>query len=318
MARSLWLVSLFWVVATAMPENVPLGGAPGAMQRAGFGARSQGLGNASVALADPGVGSQANPALLAMTGTRTLRAGGSLLSFDRREAFLVYKQRMRANTAIGGSWLYREIPEFDLVDDNEEIIGTSSESYHAAQIGLAYRPRRTWAVGAAIGYFKQRVHEFNSSAVGIIDLGLCFLPSRKLTAGFALKNLPLLSGNVPWQVSTGTDWNAVADFQLPFHTKTGLCYEGKVKTYAYRIVLEEDVFFWQDQTPRWLWAHSEHAGVEAWITPRFAVRTGYDRGRFPLGFGINDIWKGVNLDYCITLERNAMGLNHSLEWECRF
>jgi len=301
-----------------MPENAPLGGVPGAMQRAGFGARNQGMGNASVALVDPGSGPQANPALLAMTNSRVLRVGGSWLALDRREAFIVYKQRIRAKTSIGGSWLYRDIPEFDLIDDNEEVVGTSSESFHAAQIGLAYRPRRAWAVGAAIGYFRQSVYKFNSSAVGLIDLGICFLPTRTLTAGFAIKNLPILTGSIPWQISDGTDWNAMTDFLLPYHTKTGLCYEGKLKNHAYRIAVEEDVFFWQNETPRWLWAHSEQAGLEAWVTPRFAVRAGYDRGRFPLGFGINDIWKGVNFDYCIAFERNAMGLNHTLEWECRF
>jgi len=312
------LVSLFWAAAQAFPPNVPLGGLPGGMLRTGYGAEGQGMGNATVALSDAVAGMQANPALLALSPQRVLHLGGSLLSLDRREGFAMFMQPIRPKAAIGFAWLYRGDPEFEIIDADETVAGTSSESFNAARVGLAYRPRRTLSLGATLGFFYHRVHEFNSSSVGLLDLGAYWQATRALSAGLAVKNLPILSGKIPWQVPTGTDWNAVADFSLPYHAKLGACYKGLFRNHDYRVALEENLFFWQSASDRWLWTHSQHAGVEAWVTPRFAVRTGYDRGRFPLGFGISDILKGLDFDYSFAFERNGMGLNHTVEWQWDF
>jgi hypothetical protein len=175
-------------------------------------------------------------------------------------------------------------------------------------------------VGGAISIFQNKLYEYNSQGVGLMDLSVFNPWSDHLSFGANVKNINWISGKIPWQVKTDTDLNAVNEFSLPYETKAGACYKNVFKGTPFLVTVEEDLFSWKDEeSGEWYWDHQEHAGVEAGLSPRFFVRTGYDNGRFPLGISVKNLITGKNsLHYVFSFERNGMGFNHNMEWVWQF
>ena len=322
MGRLLLLVSLLYSISFSIERTEEMGGAPAAIMRSGFGARAQGLGNAFVAVFGPGINPYWNTGAITFQKNSGLESGGSLLSLGRREGYVSYHRSIKPRGAFGLSWLYRGDPDIELIDAKENTVGTTSDAFNILHIGIGYRLLRKVGVGLSINMFNHKLYKYKSSGTGIIDISIASVLNNNWSFGANIKNLTFISGAIPWQVETGTELNYVPKFSFPYELKLGTSYKNKWWNKPFLISIEENFFVWKEEkdssdpdnyVQSRYWSHTEHAGFEWWLYPIFALRSGYDNGRFPIGIAVKNIIANGEIDYSFCIERNGMGFNHNIE-----
>jgi len=307
-------------------EQTKIGGEFGnAMLLSGFGARSQGLGNATAAIFDHTANPFKNTSGMSFHNGYRIVTGGSILSLGRREGYISYAHQIKPRGTFGIAWFYRGDPSIRLIDnESEKFVGTGSESVNNFNIGLAYRVFKRTAIGATISFYFHNIFyepekKVNIFSVGNLNFSLAKIMNKHWTIATTIKNLKFIGETDSWRLPTGFDLEAVQKVRIPYVLNLGSSYRRIFQNREFLVSVEENLFLWEDQDGGLrFWQHTDHVGAEVWLYPRFSIRTGYDDGRFPIGIGIRNIIKGSELNYAFSFERNSMGYNNNMEWIWQF
>ncbi len=320
MAKLLLCISILYSIALPISTAQEAGGIPTAIMQSGAGARSQGLGNATVAVFDATPYAYCNPGAMSLIKEKGFNAGGSLLSIDRKEGYLSYKHNIKHRGAFGVSWISRGDLDIDIINSDEKIIGSTSNLFNMIHISASYPVKRTVGIGVSMSILNHKLYKYSSSRKGVLNIGVAYAFNSNVSLGINFRNLAFYNGGIPWQVETGTGFNAVRNFSLPYKGEFGASYKDTLNNKPILISLEEDFFVWYEEVELDIlnskrlkyWYHTDHIGLEIWAYPVLALRAGYDNGRIPIGFGVK---KGNNLiNYSFCFERNGMGYNHNFEF----
>jgi len=256
----------------------------GAFLTFGAGARAAGMGGAFVALAEDATASYWNPAGLAFLDKRIeIMAQHTLLTLDRSYNFLSLARAVNKKTALALSWIRFGVEDIPKYDENNNYLGTFSDSENA--LTLSYSRRLTYkiGVGANLKYIFHNLESHSASGWGI-DLGIRWKASPKFSYGLMAENI----GEIP------LEWDTGHKDVIPFNFRTGLAYQ-----------FNHQLIFALDYDKR----TNLHLGIELPIKELFTLRLGSDNGSLTIGAGFKQR-KGMSLTLDYAYERDELGDIH--------
>lgn len=141
-----------------------------------------------------------NPALLAMLRQKKLTLGLGYRPMGRTDGYLAFELPVPPRVGVGLSLLYRGIPLIKgLVDEQEYPLDDCAYETFSLKVGFAYLIKRNFTAGFNISILYQslptgfeddgNIIYSSVTEIGGIDLGVQFVPNKKLSYGLVLKNI---------------------------------------------------------------------------------------------------------------------------------
>ncbi len=323
-----------------------LGWYGGAFLREPVGAAAFSIGGAQTASADY-LCSWWNPAALSRLKQKKLTLGVGYRPLGRSEGYLSFEFPVPPRVGMGLSVLYRGILALDdLVDDQEYPLETSAYATYSFKIGLSYLIRRTLHAGINVSILHQSlptdfddngtVTYSSATEIGGIDIGINYIPTKKLAYGLVLKNL-LASYNWELRDRDGA-FNSIMDDVLPatvtlgqeFTTTllgkpfiwtcdcVGYIFNGMLRALDHKQLVINNGFEWQ----RWKLFYIR-SGLRDITLNRdiFANRSTY-KDHFTLAFSIGFLLdlshalkgKDLKLNYGVSNDKVGAGLDQQLDF----
>ncbi len=350
--RTTLLVYLICAVIFIRPVSANgLGGYGGAFLREPVGAAAFSIGGAQTASADY-LCSWWNPATLSRLKQKKLTLGVGYRPLGRSEGYLSFEFPVPPRVGMGLSVLYRGILAIDdLVDDQEYPLETSAYSTYSFKIGLSYLIRRNLHAGVNISILHQSlpydyadkgsdntvdVKYATATEIGGIDIGVSFLPTKKLAYGLVLKNL-LASYN--WEFYDGaTGLNIVTNDILPatvtlgqeFKTMllgkpfiwtcdcVGYIFNGKLRALDHKQLVINNGFEWQ----RWKLFYIRSGLRDITLNRDLFVNRDTYKDHFTLAFSLGFLLdlshalkgKDLKLNYGISNDKVGAGFDQQLDF----
>lgn len=188
-----------FLFSTQSASALGLGRYGGAYLRSPVGATAFSTGGAQTASAEY-LCSWWNPALLATLKQRKLTLGLGYRPMGRTDGYLAFEFPVPPRVGVGLSVLYRGIPFIKgLVDEQEYPLDDCAYETFSLKIGCSYLIRRKLSAGFNISILYQslptsfeddgNVIYSSVTEIGGIDLGIRFVPTKKLSYGLVLKNI---------------------------------------------------------------------------------------------------------------------------------
>jgi hypothetical protein len=254
----------------------------------GVGAKSLGMGNAWVAIADDASASYWNPAGLAQLKKKQVNSMFAKLDMDRRFDFGSIALPL-GHTTIGGFIMRYGLEDILATELNtDQIIGVKpdgtpiydinilspySDNITSLGISLAAGLWDNLAVGGTIKYLRDSVYQQTAQGFGA-DLGFLYHPLKELKIGLSLRNFP---AKMNWdsRLSTSTSLPVSADLGMAYYPSNSLKFAVSMKK-------TEDVDF------------KFSLGTEYAFKDKMFFRAGYTNSHFTLGLGVK-----VRTDYTV-------------------
>lgn len=256
----------------------------------GVGAKSLGMGNAWVAIADDASASYWNPAGLAQLKKKQVNSMFTKLDMDRRFDFGSIALPL-GHTTIGGFVMRYGLEDILATELNtDQIIGVKpdgtpiydinildpySDNITSLGISLATGLGTNLAIGGTIKYLRDSVYQQKAQGFGA-DIGFLYHPVKSLKFGLSLRNFP---AKMNWdsRLSTSTDLPVSADLGMAY-------YHSKFLKFAISMKKTEDVDF------------KFSCGTEYSFKDKVFFRTGYTDSHFTLGLGVT-VMNDYTVDY---------------------
>ena len=166
-----------------------------------------------------------NPAAIVNVRQKKLTFGTGYRPMGRAEGYLGFDFLVPPRVGVELSVLYRGMPKIEgLVDDQEYPLDDCAYETFSFKIGLSYLLRKNLTAGFNISIFYQSLPtDFDSrngnityssvTEIGGIDIGVCYLPTKRLTLGFVIKNI---LADFNWEIKDkDNEMSAVYDDKLP-------------------------------------------------------------------------------------------------------
>lgn len=255
--------------------------------REGVSARSLGMGNTFIAIADDATSSISNPAGLPQINDLSFTLYTAKLSYDSKHNFLGIAKKIDETSSLGFAWVNAGVSDIPERTADDEFIGRFPASGNAFSISYG-KSLETVSLGVGIkiltNQFDTKSDDYNDRSTGFggIDLGvLGTFYSDNLSYGVALKNLG------------GT----IADSSVPITFDAGMALNLAKKRHSATLAfsLEKEFVDLSESSTR------SKLGVEYWFSKVIALRGGiqqsYDRRSLFAGFGVRIA--GLQLDYAL-------------------
>jgi hypothetical protein len=273
------LASCLALAMTALAGAAPAraandAGAPGAFLRFASSARTMGLGNAVMGLADDAAASYWNPAGLAQLRTMEITAMGATLFEDTQYSFFAFGVPTQSAGSFAVSGTFARSGGFERATLLEDLSETFTESEGVFALSYA-RGNGRMGYGATLKSASQRLGEAKGSGVGA-DLGLYLRPLRSVSLGFAVQNA--LAPEITLD-------------QQPERLARSLRAGTALRFFGNRLLLLSDL----TKTERM--DVDFQSGVEVWPSRSLGLRGGYDTVGAQLCFGAGFRWENWQLDY---------------------
>lgn len=291
-----------------------------------IGARPTAMGGAYIAVSNDGAAPLFNPAGLANLQKKMFATSYRAMDLDRKLGYLTFMVPTRDKSAIGISWHYFSAGEVEGRDANGRLEGfTIGYTAHDWSIIFAKRFEKYMSLGMRAGYIYNRFAEMSSTSIGI-DLGAMFYFLRSydfdypddrflqdLQIGVVLRNI---AGTLRWNSQaynaniSGSAGGIEQEDKIPF--EVGVGFSGRFLNR--KLLLVTDIIKNEKQNIRF------HSGAEYFISPEFALRTGYSDGRFTAGtgyiFNINNFIMAI--DYAFATDKVDEGSEHIFSFDILF
>jgi len=265
----------------------------------GIGARSGGMGNAEIGLADEietvyynpaGLGNLTDSGLTAMYQAPELSTSRGFAGFNAR------LDRLKLPGSIGFGWLRLNSSDIELTNANEQVLGSDTLTDDLYLLGYGVRLSSILAVGASLKYYRFAFDGFSESGLGfdaglqarwsIFRLGAAFTDfggGTTLTGSSIFPNGGNVSDKVPARFRPGVGVVMPDPFDWPILVNADIDALAKLQG-------SQDARIF--------------SGVEVWTyQERVALRTGFEQAVGPtLGFGIR--LGPFQIDYSFLLSLN--------------
>ncbi|RME29557.1 MAG: hypothetical protein D6800_02510, partial [Candidatus Zixiibacteriota bacterium] len=257
------------------------GGYPGAFLQLATGARPAGMGGAYLGISDDGAASLYNPSGVATIPRPIISSAYRAMQLDRTLGYVAALFPVQGDAALGLSWLYAG--SGTVAERDADGVVTGNDFYlnqHQFSIIFAKRFERYISVGADFSFLLARFPEVEANSVGF-DLGAMLyvdqlinrekrdlLPIQDIKIGLTVKNL---AKKLSWNsekynlVRTTNGVGKVQDDTFPIEVGLG----GSARFFDRKLLLDVDVMKNEKQDP------VARLGGEYFVTPRFALRSGY-------------------------------------------
>ncbi len=302
------------------------GGYVGSYFQIPIGARPTAMGGAYLAVSDDGAAPMFNPAGIAIIKHKLFATSYRAMGLDRSLGYVTLLFPAHNFSAIGVNWHYFSSGNIATRNNDGRLTGGElSFNSHDFSVIFAKRFESYLSVGMRAGYLYSRFAEMSAFSVGI-DLGMMLYLSqffdrekridmfvKDWQLGVTVKNL---GGNYRWNTA---NYNAVyggsiggVEQEDKFPVEVGLGMSARF--FERKLLVAADILKNEKQDPFF------HAGAEYFVSPEFALRSGYSDGRFTVGTGyMFKIGRQLlAIDYAFTTDKANEGSDHIFSFDFLF
>ncbi|MCL4103280.1 hypothetical protein MMG03_002895 [Fibrobacter succinogenes] len=299
-----WLLVLLLCVFCAMPafagKKATLGSFDGFVERMGAGTRELGRGNTGSADTASMPAAYWNPAILGFRENFNYNLNAEKRDLDRAGGSLGLETKIGKRMGVGFAMLYRGDLNFDVINEDDETVGTASPYFTMMYLGLAYRATRRDAFGLSLSmsYDNMGISEY-FEGVELVDdyrspmtLNLSWLRqwNEKWSTSVVIRNLSFSENlSAKWSKNTSTD-NSVAssDGVRPKVLQIGVGYRSHIMgkpVYAWMEAIDYQVADTLLAFDPDLHVWTGRVGFECEIIPDGTLRLGMDDLDWTVGAG---------------------------------
>lgn len=299
---SLLIVFCLTVIAQAgiAEKKASLGGFDGFVERMGAGTRELGRGNTGTADTASMPGAYWNPAILGFRKNFSYSLNAEKRDLDRMGGALGIESPIGKRMGVGFAMLYRGDLEFDVIDDDDQTLGTAAPYFSMMYLGFSYRATRLDAFGLSLSmsydnigiseYYEGREIVDGYSSPVALNFGWLRQWNNKWSSSVVIRNLSFSKNlTAKWNKNTSTD-NSTASSEgvRPKVLQIGLGYRSKIKgkpVYAWMEALDyqlaDTLLVLDPQLHLW----TARIGFECEIIPDGTIRIGMDDLDAMIGLG---------------------------------
>lgn len=312
--------------AGVVDKKAALGGFDGFVERMGAGTRELGRGNTGSADTSAMPGAYWNPAILGFRQNFNYTLNLERRSLDRTGGSLGLETAVGNRMGIGFAMLYRGDLDFDVIDEDDQTLGTATPFFSMMYLGFSYRATRKDAFGISLslGYDNMDIAEYYDGIEMVdgftspvsINLGWLRQWNEKWSSSVVIRNISFGENlSARWSRNPSTD-NSIASTEgvRPKVLQVGLGYRSHIMgkpVYAWMEALDYQVadtlLVFDPQFHVW----TGRVGFECEIIPAGTVRVGMDGLDAMLGFGYKfNVRIGkkkylFDVNYALTYESDA-------------
>lgn len=136
--------------ANVIERKATLGSFDGFVERMGAGTREMGRGNTGTADTASMPGAYWNPAILGFRENLNYTLNADKRDLDRMGGNLGLEGKVGKRMGIGFAMLYRGDLDFDVINDDDETVGTATPLFTMMYLGFSYRATRRDALGFSL------------------------------------------------------------------------------------------------------------------------------------------------------------------------
>lgn len=295
-----------------------LGGMDGFVERMGAGIRSLGMGNTSGADAEAGYSAFWNPALLAQDRGMRVDFSFEQLNLGRTGSALGMQSQIGNRMGIGGAILWRGVTDFQVIDEDDQDLGSANPYFYMGYLGLGWKLSRRDLLGFSFtksgeNYDLQDIYGGSvlpgSESPLSYNLGWFRQWSPKWQTGVVIRNLGFNTDlSARWTRSTSSDNSYPTSYALrPKSLEISQNYFTKL--YGRELVMRLQVLDYQMADTLLVLDPDRHAwmarlGFEWMAWEGLNVRAGYDAGNYAAGASLL-LRKNVWMHYALLWEGRA-------------
>ena len=284
----------------AIERKATLGGFDGFVERMGAGTREMGRGNTGSADTASMPGAYWNPAILGFRQNFNYTLNLERRSLDRTGGSLGLETAVGNRMGIGFAMLYRGDFDFEVIDEDDQTLGTATPFFSMMYLGFSYRATRRDAFGISLslGYDNMDIAEYYEGVEMVdgftspvsINIGWLRQWNEKWSSSVVIRNISFGENlSARWSRNPSTD-NSIASTEgvRPKVLQVGLGYRSHIMgkpVYAWMEALDyqiaDTLLVFDPQHHVW----TGRFGLECEIIPAGTVRIGMDGLDAMLGFG---------------------------------
>lgn len=324
-------------VAGVVDKKAALGGYDGFVERMGAGTRELGRGNTGSADTSAMPGAYWNPAILGFRQNFNYTLNAERRSLDRTGGSLGLETSVGNRMGIGFAMLYRGDIDFDVIDDDDQTLGSATPFFSMMYLGFSFRATRRDAFGVSLsfGYDNMDIAEYYDeldmtdgfTSPMALNFGWLRQWNEKWSSSVVIRNISFSKNlSARWTRSPSSD-NRIPSTEgvRPKVLQIGLGYRSKIMgkpVYAWMEALDYQVadtlLVFDPQHHVW----TGRVGFECEIIPAGTVRIGMDDLNAMLGLGYKfNVRIGkkrylFDVNYALTYESSA-GLFNPLSFGVR-
>lgn len=144
------LLAAMAVQANVIDRKAALGGFDGFVERMGAGTREMGRGNTGSADTASMPGAYWNPAILGFRENLNYTMNADKRDLDRMGGNAGIETKVGKRMGVGFAMLYRGDLNFDVINEDDETVGTATPYFTMMYLGFAYRATRRDAFGLSL------------------------------------------------------------------------------------------------------------------------------------------------------------------------
>lgn len=299
-ALSLVLTAFAGAHAGAFKKEASLGGFDGFVERMGGGIRELGRGNTGSADTATMPAAFWNPAILGFRNNLGYTLNLEKRDLDRVGGALGIESKIGKRMGVGFAVLYRGDYNFDVIDNDDETLGTASPYFSMIYLGFAYRATRRDAFGLSLSmsydnldvaeYFEDIKMEDGFRSPVTLNFGWLRQWNEKWSTSVIIRNLSFSKNlSARWTKNPSSDNSLMSTEGVrPKVLQIGVGYRSNIMgkpVYAWMEALDyqlADTLLVFD--PHWhLW--TARVGFECEVIPNGTVRVGMDDLNWNIGLG---------------------------------
>lgn len=294
------LLATMAVQAEIIERKATLGSFDGFVERMGAGTREMGRGNTGSADTASMPGAYWNPAILGFRETVNYTLNADKRDLDRMGGSAGIETKIGKRMGVGFAMLYRGDLNFDVINDDDETIGTATPYFTMMYLGFAFRATRRDAFGLSLSmsYDNLDISEYEKGFDVVDDyrspvtfnLGWLRQWNDKWSTSVVIRNLSFSENlSAKWNRNTSTD-NSIYSTEgvRPKVLQIGLGYRSHIMgkpVYAWMEAIDYQVadtlLAFDPQLHVW----TGKVGFECDIIEGGTVRVGMDDLNFTFGLG---------------------------------
>lgn len=304
------------------------GGYAAAFLQMPIGARPTGMGGAYLAISNDAAGALYNPAGLNTLEKPLLGTSYRAMKLDRKLGYATIIFPVRGKSALGIHWLFAgsgSVKARGSSDSGVETFGEISQNSHLFSVLFAKRFTDLVAIGTKLNYLQSGMAGMRAFSVAF-DFGATFylselinrekrdrFPIQDMQAAVVLKSL---AARLPWNTEKYTYKSSEATYAYEQDDKVptdfGLGISGRLL--KRKLILATDILKNDKQHVRF------HGGAEYYVTPLFALRTGYGDKRLAAGAGFMFKFgnRALAIDYAFSSDKVDEGSEHIFSFDLLF
>ncbi len=302
------------------------GGYAGAFLQVPIGARPTAMGGAYLAISNDAAGALFNPAGLNTLEKPLFGTSYRAMTLDRKLGYATLIFPVRGQSALGIHWLYAGSGSVKVRDANGTYLGRDfSQNNHVFGVLFAKRFSNVVAVGTKLSYMQSSVPEVKAYSIAF-DFGAIFylsqMISREKRDQQAVKDIQVavvvknLSAKFPWNSEkylrkyTAEQYAYEQDDRVPVDFGVG----ASARFFQRKLILASDLRKTDKQKAR------IHGGAEYFVTPEFALRSGYGDKRLTAGAGFmfKIGTRMLAIDYAFSGDKVDEGSEHIFSFDLLF